>query len=772
MKKNLYLLLSLLPASVISLTAQTVTDSLNFTGGLQTYTIPCGVTSVTIECRGAQGGGGAAGNSSGGATAGGVGALGGLATGTLAVSPGDVLNVFVGGAGVTPTGGFNGGGNGGNQNAGGGGGASDVRVGGTAEANRVITAGGGGGGGRGGCESGTTIAGGNGGLGGGGNGANGVDAPTSGGSAGGGAGAVGSTGGAAGIGCGGFLGAVGGTASTGTGANGGAGQSCCCFSFGSIPGGGGGGGGQVGGGGGGGGSAGTSGCSGNDKGAGGGGAGGTSSTAGVTSGSATNGVRTGNGVVKFTYVLPTPTAVTISGNSSLCTGDSANLTATTSANATFYTWTVPVGLTFNSGQNTTSINITGATPGTYTVTCQPVNGTCSLSGPTATFVVTVNALPVVAASSTSATICDGDSSILSVTGAATYTWMPGSLSGTPVTVTPNTTTTYTVTGTDVNGCVDSDVITVSVNALPTVSASSDSTICNGESVSLSASGAVIYAWNPGSLTGNPVTVSPTSTTTYTVTGTDSSGCSNMATVTITVNALPTIAATAVDSSICVGGSVSLTGTGGTAYAWMPGSLTGSTVTASPTSNTTYTVTGTDANGCSNTATIDITVNALPTPTLTSPATVCVGDGNYTLTGSPAGGTFSGTGVTGNSFSPSTAGTGTFTITYSFTDANGCTGTDGNSVTVGACTGIVESQNMFGLTFMPNPVSDLLQIRWDGNKGNVTNLDIYDNLGRLVASQQVSNQTSAQINVTQLPAGNYNLRVTAETGRATYQFIKN
>ena len=273
------------------------TSSFAFTGGAQTFTVPAHVTSIFLEVAGAQGGSGATG---GNGSTGGPGGLGGFAQGNLSVTPGQVLTIFVGGAGATPTGGFNGGANGGSTNAGGGGGASDVRTGGATLADRVIIGGGGGGGGRAGCET-NTVAGGTGGAGGGGSGANGTDAPTSGGVAGGGAGAVGSSAGAAGIGCGGFLGAPGAATSSAVGGTGGAGQSCCCFTFGSIPGGGGGGGGLVGGGGGGGGSAGTSGCSGNDKGAGGGGAGGTSSAAGVTTPVTTPGVTTGNGSVTISW---------------------------------------------------------------------------------------------------------------------------------------------------------------------------------------------------------------------------------------------------------------------------------------------------------------------------------------------------------------------------------------------------------------------------------------------------------------------------------------
>jgi hypothetical protein len=705
MKKKLYSLLGALPLLSLALSAQVAT--FNFTGGIQTFTVPCGVDTVFLQTWGAQGGSGANGNSSGGATIGGAGGLGGYAEGWLVVSPGDILNIFVGGQGATPTGGFNGGANGGSQNAGGGGGATDIRVGGTAEANRVLTAGGGGGGGRGGCESQVAIAGGAGSGGGSGlAGANGQDAPTSGGAAGGGKGGnfgnVQGASGAAGTGCGGFLGSPGGTATTGTGASGGAGQSCCCFSFGSIPAGGGGGGGQIGGGGGGGGSAGTTGCSGNDKGAGGGGGGGSSYTGGVFNGATNAGIWLGNGMATVSWTVPVPPAHTITGSASaICLGDTASFSIPADQYSTFYTWTVPSGLNFLSGQNTTNISVSGATPGIYTIYVQGVNGTCALNGPV-------------------------------------------------------------------------DSISVTVNALPNVSVSaSATTICAGDSVSLSATGADTYVWNPGSSTSNPFNTIPSGTTTYTVTGTTTStGCSSTDNVTVTVNALPTVVATASDSAVCTGSSTTLTATGATSYVWNPGSSTTNPLTVTPTATTTYTVTGTDANGCVNSATIDITVNTLPTVTLTTPQTVCVDDASFTLTGgSPAGGTYSGPGVTGSTFSPTGAGVGSAAIVYNYTDANGCSGSANSSINVSACTGIDDPSNIFGLTFMPNPVTDLLQVRWDNNKGNVSTLEIFDNAGRLMISKQVNNTNTVEIKVSELPVGNYNLVVKSNDSKATYRFVK-
>jgi hypothetical protein len=701
MKVKSYLLSGLLLAVLGSASAQVAT--FNFTGGIQTFTVPCGVDTLFLQTWGAQGGSGASGNSGAGPTAGGAGGLGGYAEGWLLVSPGDVLNIFVGGQGATPTGGFNGGANGGSQNAGGGGGATDIRVGGTAEANRVITAGGGGGGGRGGCESQAAIAGGAGSGGGSGlAGTNGQDAPTSGGSAGGGRGGnfgnVQGASGAAGVGCSGFLGSPGGTATTGTGASGGAGQSCCCFSFGSIPAGGGGGGGQVGGGGGGGGSAGTSGCSGNDKGAGGGGGGGSSYVGGVIGGVTNAGIWLGDGMATISWTVPVPPAHTITGAGAMCEGDTVSYSIPADQYSTFYTWTVPSGLTFVSGQNTTGISVAGVTPGNYMIYVYGVNGTCSLTGPTDSISVTVNALPAVAATA-SAAVCIGGNVTLTASGASTYVWQPGALTGTTETVSPSTTTTYTLSGTDVNGCVNMDTTTAVINQLPVLTASANAAICAGDSASISVTGAASYVWMPGNLTGSAVIVMPSATTTYTVTGTD-------------------------------------------------------------------------ANGCSNTTSTTVTVNALPTVTLTAQGTHCFDDAAYSLTGgAPAGGAYSGPGVSAGTFTPATAGNGTHTITYSYADANGCSSSATSTVVVDACASIAEASGFYGVTYTPNPATDVMTVRWDAAKTEVNSVEVRDVTGRVVLTENVSSNGNVELNVASLPAGNYTLVMINNSAKANYSFIK-
>lgn len=337
MKKTI---LTLAATCVLAGSAMAQLDSMTYVSpGVDTFIVPPCVTSITIRAAGGQG---AVGNG----TAGGAGGLGGYVSGTMAVNPGQIILVEVGGAGSGTTGGTNGGGTGGNGVSGGsgGGGGGYSRVSDASTNTTFAVAGGGGGGGGTGCMNGA--AGGAGGAGGGGNGTNGADAPTVNGVAGGGAGAIGSAFGAKGIGCAGFLGNDGTAGTSFQGGNGGAGQTCCCSSNHTDPSGGGGGGGFVGGGGGGAGSAGTTACSGNDKGGGGGGAGGTNNTGSMTSITTLNGVNVGNGRVTLVWTNP---VVSISGSmqTNFCSTDGAyNLTSGVPAGGT-WTGTGVLSNTFN-----------------------------------------------------------------------------------------------------------------------------------------------------------------------------------------------------------------------------------------------------------------------------------------------------------------------------------------------------------------------------------------------------------------------------------------
>jgi 4-diphosphocytidyl-2C-methyl-D-erythritol kinase len=162
------------------------------------------------------------------------------------------------------------------------------------------------------------------------------------------------------------------------------------------------------------------------------------------------------------------------------------------------------------------------------------------------------------------------------------------------------TETYTVTGTDNNGCTNTESVTVIMNALPLVKANATSLeLCNGASVILSGSGATTYTWDNG--VSNGVSFAPTSTKKYTVTGTDDNGCQQVDYVTVVVNELPIVVANSTSTEICNGESVTLTGSGAVSYVWDNSATNG--VAIIPTSTTTYSVEGTDAKGCKNVATI-------------------------------------------------------------------------------------------------------------------------------------------------------------------------
>ncbi len=338
--------------------------------------------------------------------------------------------------------------------------------------------------------------------------------------------------------------------------------------------------------------------------------------------------------------------------------------------ATSLLWTANPAIAITNA-TTTSASVAGLPAGTtdFTLTATTTYGAVSCNSDATTSINLV--MPTVDAG-VDQTACNGSSVTLSGSGAVSYTWDNGVSNG--VAFTPGATTTYTVTGTDANGCTDTDQVTVNVSSSPTIDAGTDQSICPGGSVTLSGSGGVSYNWNNGITDG--VSFTPGSTTTYTVTGSDIAGCTNTDQVTVTVYALPAVDAGA-PQAICPGGTVTLSGSGATSYSWDNGVSDG--VSFNPGSTTTYTVTGTDGNGCQNTDQVTVTVNSLPVVDAGAPQSVCAG-GTVTLNGSGATSYTWDNGVSnGVAFVP--ASTTTFTVTG--TDGAGCQNTDQVTVTVNA-----------------------------------------------------------------------------------------
>jgi gliding motility-associated-like protein len=307
-------------------------------------------------------------------------------------------------------------------------------------------------------------------------------------------------------------------------------------------------------------------------------------------------------------VNPSPT-VNITRNSPVCEGGDLNLNVNATVGAA-YTWSGANG--FSSSQQNpqlTSVSLNAA--GAYSVTVTAAG--CSRD---ASVNVAVNPLPAVAASY-NAPLCEGSDLNLSVnaTPNATYQWsgVNGFSSAQQNPVVANVQTSqagvYSVTVT-ANGCSSNASVNVSVNtaAILNVTATANPpTVCAGESSALTASGADSYVWSNGLGAGASQNVSPQTSTAYQVTATDAqTGCTATASVSVNVNPLPAISIAASQTVLCESGTVTLTANGGNIYQWNGGETT-AMITVSPTATTDYTVTATDANGCSSTATQTVSV---------------------------------------------------------------------------------------------------------------------------------------------------------------------
>jgi len=465
------------------------------------------------------------------------------------------------------------------------------------------------------------------------------------------------------------------------------------------------------------------------------------------------------------YVNPLPT-VSAGPDKSICAGGNTSLLA---SGASSYSWTPSTGLSCSSCNNPT------ATPGS--TTAYVVNGTDTNGcANTDTAIVTVNPLPAVNAGADRA-VCNGTAASLTATGASTYTWSPAiGLSCTSCanpTANPTSTTTYVVTGTDTHGCVNTDTVVVSIRALPIVTAGADVSVCKGSSITLSATGASTYVWSPVSGLScsacASTTATPLVTTSYVVTGTDTYGCSNRDTVKVTVNNLATVSA-GPDQDVCLGNSVKLTATGTSSFVWTPTTGLSCTScynpTATPTATTTYFVTGTDTNGCSNTDTIVVTVRSLPKVNAGPDQSICSGHSTYM---SASGATTYIWAPASDLACPTCANskvniTGTTTFVLTGTDTYGCVDSDSVTITVNPspivtvgpnamiCRGNAVTIRASGAqTYSWQPVSSLSCSSCDSAIANPTVTTIYTVVG--YAANGCTDTQQVKITVNQPPVIN-------------------
>ncbi|MGP8216946.1 MAG: T9SS type A sorting domain-containing protein [Bacteroidia bacterium] len=344
-----------------------------------------------------------------------------------------------------------------------------------------------------------------------------------------------------------------------------------------------------------------------------------------------------------------------------------------------------------------------------------------------------------------------------------YLWSPGGQ--TTQTISNLAAGTYSVTITS-SDSVYHLTATVGTTPISVTATTSTPALCSGDSAMLVGGGATSYTWSTGQ-TNDTITVKPAVTTTYTVTGKDTNGCSANAIVTVNIADLT---AYAYPSSVCIGDSTILTASGGVTYMWNTGATT-SSIIVKPTITATYTATG----GCKDTAKITITVDSVPVTKISGSDSIALGaneklyaTGACSYKWSPATGLNITTGdsVTANP---------TITTTYTVTGSCGiCSSIDSFTVHVAVATGIKNILHSNSITVYPDPVANTLNLS-SGIAGTdeTATIIIVDAVGREIINTNatIGNGKVFTMDVSSLAQGLYFVKVATSTSTRVVKFIK-
>ena len=465
-----------------------------------------------------------------------------------------------------------------------------------------------------------------------------------------------------------------------------------------------------------------------------------------------------------------PTATITSSKNILCGGTntgSATVTASGGTAPYTYAW-APSG-----GSNATA---TGLSAGTYTVTVSDGIG-CTTTAGVAT--VTITEPPQLRDSVEAGinTFCGGvDSVAIGVkggTGVYTYSWAPGGY--TTSKVTGLSAGTYTINVTDGNGCTKQLIVPVSANGPLSITIASRTTLlCEqfGYIAAHAASGGqppYTYLWTPRG--GNSIfTTTDLTAGTYTITATDSNGCTATASETIAYPPKLTATSNLINGTICFGegntGSASVTPTGGTppyTYDWYPGN--GTNASQSGLSAATYTVTVTDSIGCTTTTAVTITE-----PTGMSIKIDSIDNTNFFGCNGLASVTVLSGGTPPYTYMWSPGGQTTDTIKNQCAGYYCCTVTQSNGCYQTVCVDIINSTSGIenigsgsdGITVYPNPSNGEFTIRSSEFNGQWS-VGIYDVLGQRIYSQQATGNSNVSINLRDKSAGIYFYRILKDDG---------
>lgn len=449
-----------------------------------------------------------------------------------------------------------------------------------------------------------------------------------------------------------------------------------------------------------------------------------------------------------------------------------NNTASTATHVACGSFTWINGTTYTSSNNTATYTVPNATG------CDSV----------ITLNLTINPVSNAAFNYSSNTICTtGSNAIPTISSPGTFSVAQSGL------VFANTTTgeinvsasqsgTYTVTYTTGGTCPTSTTQTLTLTSAPSAGFTYDNaaycTNANSPQISFaSGSSAGTFTASPAGLTIDPasgaINLSTSLPNSYTVTNTilASGACPQVtANYTVVVNALPNVTFQPSVAAICQGApSVTLQGGSPAGGTYSGTDVVGNSFTPATAGSSTVTYTYADANGCSNSATATITVNALPTVSFAiADDSVCTEDPAVVLQGgSPAGGTYSGTNVNAGLFTPSTLGN--TVLTYAYTDANGCSNSATASIEVLGCAGLDEATAGNGIACYPNPSTGLFTVTLPQSAA-ITAIRCYNSTGQLVWEKSDLSDTVHQFDMQSFAKGIYTLELRSDLGNYKERII--
>ena len=407
--------------------------------------------------------------------------------------------------------------------------------------------------------------------------------------------------------------------------------------------------------------------------------------------------------------------------------------------------------------------------GTYTVTVTHPNGcvistAVNISEPEL-FVAEVQVSPVSCASNNDASIAV----IPTVSaGTLTYNWSNGSTNAIANNLAVGT---YTVTVSNSIGCSHIETREIIAPTPPQMSSSTQASCVNGStgSASISLSGGYPpfnYLWNDANnCTATNAPNLPSGN--YSVTVTDANGCVFVKDNIVVSTTMPTVAASAASTQVCAGQTVQLNAAGGNTYTWSPAESLSNTNVQNPiatiTQNTTYVVTVSNAQGCTNTATVSITVKSSPSPSVSPASPVVCGGNSIQLVATNAGGAtyqwIPSTGLSsGNVNAPVANPNQTTTYTVVATAANGCTAT--TQVTVSVCAVGLNDPNQGGILVYPNPANEGFYISLPNISTTNLQMQLFDVTGKLVktATYAANANFTQYVSVDELVPGLYHLQL--------------